>query len=225
MNEHPEVMEAYAQMGKEEAVDFTFHLSGPNGHKVAHGDVVDISCMATDSDGAVVDVFYPEKPKATVNLWVTNEQTASFLTWIVRTWQPLQCLETGTNRGRSTKAISEALTANGAGHLWTIDMADHGVGDRYDNVNFIVGATPGALSKMPQPLALEFAYLDGAHTLEVLEEEIMWVKCNVSPRGCYICVDDAANEGWPEVGEVVREYGGFTLPTPHGLGIIFMEGN
>ena len=223
--EHPDILAEYASMKDYDGpaqvnMDFHWSMEGTAPGPFTHGDEVEISCLAVDPQGAITDLYFPDKPKAIVNLWQTNEQTAGFLSWIVRTWHPQVCLETGTNRGRSTKAICDALDINASGHLTTVDMADHGVGSRHERCTFVQGRSPDVLGNAVKLHGVDFAYLDGDHNKEAVMSEVEYIKKNVSDRGCYVLFDDASNAGWPGVGEACAELGAFILPTPHGLGIL-----
>ncbi len=49
------------------------------------------------------------------------------LTGMGEALKPNTVLETGTNKGRSTRAIAQGLVANNKGLMFTVDMLDHDI--------------------------------------------------------------------------------------------------
>ena len=102
-----------------------------------------------------VDVGFPHKVDTVADIANCDEGTASFLEGIVKMLKPQTILEVGTHKGRSTKALSEGVLANGTGHIWTIDRKD------YDCLNMaldeqqrfvvtsIIGKTPEVYKENP----------------------------------------------------------------------------
>ena len=227
--EHPKVLEEYANLKNagEPVTSVKFHyvfdLAGP----VSHGDEVELQVIAELPDGSLTDFTFPERLIFTANLWACDEQTAGFLSWITRTWKPQVVFETGTNRGRSTKAIADSLELNGSGHITTVDLADHRVEERLPRTTFVQGDLPGALDEKPltELDGIEMAFLDGPHYEDEVTKEFEYVKARVSKRGCYVLFDDARNGSWLGVNTAVTKLPGHCiLPSPRGLGVVFLEG-
>ena len=91
-----------------------------------------------------------------LRLWSIDEGFAQVLTGLVRAIKPRVCLEVGTNYGRSARAISEGLVANGYGSLTTVDMMDHQIHesgalleDQKTFVNQVIGKTPEIYKEFP----------------------------------------------------------------------------
>ena len=222
--ENAEVLEEYQTTLRDKAtVPIAIHFPIAAGHRWQHGDVMEVPIVAVLPDGANVDLAFPDRVKIVLNLWGTDEQTVAFLRWIVHTWKPTVVFETGTHKGRSTKAIADALETNGAGQIVTVDIADHGVSERVPLAKFVQGKLPEVLNDNAFLAGLrdiDLAYLDGPHTYAEIDKEVQFIRARKAARGCYILFDDAASSAWPEVGEYVKSAGGFVLPTPHGLGIL-----
>lgn len=221
--ENAEVMEEYQTTLQDRAtVPLVIHFPIAAGHRWQHGDVMEVPIVGVLPDGANVDLAFPDRVRIVLNLWGADEQTVAFLRWIVHTWKPTVVFETGTHKGRSTKAIADALEYNGAGHITTVDIADHGVAARVPRTTFVEGKLPAVLDDpaLSGLKDIDMAYLDGPHTAAEIAAEVQFVLDRKSARGCYILFDDAASSAWPEVGEYVRKAGGLILPTPHGLGIL-----
>jgi len=229
MNNTPEdvdVLREYANLKMTQdtiAVKLHYVLE-PKGN-YSHGQVVELSVFSEAPDGSLTEFTFPDRLPFVVNLWACDEQTAGILAWFVRTWKPKVCFETGTNKGRSSKAIADSLEINGDGHLTTVDVADHGVQGRLNRTTFVRAKLPDALNE--EPLAslkdIEFAFLDGPHYEDEVLKELEFVKARKSPRGCYVLFDDAGNGSWPGVNKAVTELpGSFILPTPRGLGVLHL---
>jgi len=224
--EHPAVLEEYAKTrGLRDDLRFVIHFPiNGNGRSWEHGDVMEIPVIGELPDGSLLNLAFPDKVEIRLNLWGADEQTLSFLRWIVSTWKPEVVFETGTHKGRSTKAIADSLDGNNRGHITTVDLADHGVAGRVQRTTFVQGKLPEALHQEPilrNLRNIDLAYLDGPHTATEVEKEVNFVLERKAERGCYILVDDAGNRSWPEVNEYLRTLpGAFVLPTPHGLGIL-----
>ena len=225
--EDVEVMKEYANLKMESpTTSVHFHYIIEPKEPYSHGQIVELVMISESPDGALTDLTFPDRMRFAVNLWACDEQTAGFICWLVRTWKPLVCFETGTNKGRSTKAIADSLELNGKGHITTVDVANHGVQDRLPRTTFIQGHLPEGL-KM-EPLAslsdIDFAFLDGPHYENEVLQELEFVKARKAKRGCYVLFDDAGNGSWPGVCKAVKELpGAFILPTPHGLGIVHLD--
>ena len=179
----------------------------------------------------VTDACFPAAVDAVVDTWGIDEGAASFLTGIVKAIRPMTCLETGTHRGRSTRAIAEALFENNSGHLFTVDMDDYGLMEsgalrphEKEYVTQVIGRTPEVFTSpdLERCVEIDFAFLDGAHDKEGLIADLAFVEERKAP-GCIVVVDNADDQGWPEMKAFFEQYSDhphFCLPTMCGMEII-----
>ena len=186
-------------------------------------------------DGKIyeLDVLFPYALEGQVDTWGIDEGMASLLTGFVRAIKPNIILETGTHRGRSTRAICEGLYANGGGHLYTVDMNDYGLmtegairEHEKEYVTQIIGATPGIFKEDPLSAlsGIDFAFLDGAHDKEGVMADLEYVDTHRAP-GCTVLIDNARDAGWQELFDYLQSYDVYpsvSIPTMCGLHIIRM---
>jgi hypothetical protein len=213
----------------------------------------------TQADGGgktfPVDSLFPLALEGVTDTASVDEGTATLLYGLVRGIAPLIVLETGTHKGRSTRAIAEALHDNATvslmpytfsmavepsrGHLWTIDQTDWGfwAGTALNNetrpfVTAIVGHTPEALTQEPLDSlrGIELAFLDGDHTREGVEQELLFVEHRRATE-CLVAVENARDPAWPGVAEAVahvKDLLGYQppvipLPTCTGLTLLWLS--
>jgi hypothetical protein len=222
--EHEDIQKEYNAMrgvGEDKVLlAFPVDTSKP----MSHGDILKVPVFAYLKDGGCHNLAFPDEAEICVNLWGTDEQTADVLKWFTGVWHPELVLETGTNKGRSTLAIAQAMEKTGKGHIFTVDMADHEVATRTPRTTFVHGRLPDVLTSDPDLFGMEgidMAYLDASHTEEAIAIEVEFVLQRKSARGVYILFDDACSTSWPGVGEYLKSRNAFILPTPHGLGILY----
>jgi predicted O-methyltransferase YrrM len=181
----------------------------------------------------IVDVAFPEKVKIHCDMNGVDESCAEFLTGLVGMIQPKIALETGTHRGRSTKAIAEALVINGHGMLWTVDRNDYDVLSRaltpseFDKVTQVIGETPQAFEEDPLKSleGIEFAFLDGGHDAFNVMAELEYVDAHRAEE-CIVAIDNTRDSMWPEQSEFLRSYDRYpivSLPSMCGTDIIQMR--
>ena len=201
-----------------------------------HGDKVHCrACVGRQhpSGGvAIVDTIFPNSVEMNIDMCGVDEGFAALLEGLVKALRPKVVLETGTHRGRSTKAIADALAYNRQGHCWTVDMQDYGtlpkaLGNNIDYVTQVVAKCPDALYQPPlKDLEnIDFAFLDGDHTGAGLSSELRFVEEHKA-HFCYVVVDNAADMGFPDLRKVLNEYNKYpriTLWTMCGTEIIFMH--
>lgn len=80
-----------------------------------------------------------------------NMAMARALWCLVRHKKPERIIETGVARGIGTRFILEALEANGAGHLWSIDLPP-----------IVTGWHTSSIAAVPQHLRSRWTFLRGA---------------------------------------------------------------
>lgn len=194
-----------------------------------------------------VDALFPASLQGRTDTASVDEGTADLLYGLVRGVQPRVVLETGTHKGRSTRAIVAALAANAQqefvphvvtwqfdpGHCYTVDAEDHQIIARgaipaaqAALVTPIIGWTPDVL--MREPLAslqgIEFAFLDGDHSAEGLDQELHYVDQHRAPE-CWVAIDNSRDDGWPGIRRTLGEwtrYPRVSLGTCTGLDLIWM---
>lgn len=183
----------------------------------------------------ITDILFPQILSGITDLYAIDEATASMLFGIVQAIRPKVLFETGTHRGRSTRAIVESLFVNQQGHLWTVDMDDYGLmvsGAIREHekpfVTQVVGRTPEVFAEEPLQslMGIDFAFIDGDHTKEGLIADLEYVDAHRAEH-CVILVDNANDDGWPQVREyfkTYRKYPNFLLPTMTGIQMIWMGG-
>ena len=182
-----------------------------------------------------VNPIFPHNFSAPAALWGIDEGLAQFLTGLVRSIRPLSCFETGTNKGRSTRAITEGLAANGMGHLTTVDMIDHGIStsgalapEHVDYVTPVIGKIPDIFKdhQLDGLIEIDFAFLDAGHIAKELEIELNFIEQRRA-KECLVVVDNARDAGWPELAEFFSSYirnPHINLETMSGTELIWMRG-
>lgn len=106
-------------------------------------------------------------------------EVGEFLNALVRMTKPEVVVETGTHKGFSTLMIASAIKANGKGHLYTVDMIDHGVlkeCERYGVAPFVTftkSDSSAMISKLaPRVKNIDFLWLDADHSTEAVIKEL-----------------------------------------------------
>jgi len=106
-------------------------------------------------------------------------EVGEFLNSLVRMTKPAVVVETGTHKGFSTLMISQALKANGKGHLYTFDLTDYGVMKECEQfgvaslVTFAKGDSAAGISKLsPTVKNIDFLWLDADHSTEAVIKEL-----------------------------------------------------
>jgi hypothetical protein len=137
---------------------------------------------------------------------------------LVRHLKPRKVVETGVAHGITSRFILEALTRNGEGHLWSIDLpplernwreqVGAAVGDRFpDQWSYIKGSSRRHLSKLLSRLGeINLFIHDRLHTERNVRFEIDQAWSALSPKGALVVDDIDANWGfhsfiqayWPE---------------------------
>lgn len=185
--------------------------------------------------GYEIDMMFPQELKGPMTVWGTDEGGAHLLTGMVRALRPLVCLETGTNKGRSARAIAGGLERNQQGHLWTADMFDHNVfqtGAIPDSlqpfVTTVIGALPDCFSEAPlcNLKGIDFAFVDAGHTGEELAADLAFIESHRAEE-CVVLVDNARDESWLEIAEFFETYTDhphINIDTMCGMEIIQMRG-
>ena len=160
-----------------------------------------------------VDAAYPERVRIPADLSGIDEEACDLLYGLVRALRPRHCIETGTHKGRSTLAITSALTKNNQGHLHTVDIFNY-VDLRTTlppmmsaRVTQVVGRSPEVFYQDPfvNMKKIDFAFLDGAHDGATLRKELEFVDAHRDST-CYVCVDNSLDSGWPEVRATLNDY-------------------
>jgi len=181
-----------------------------------------------------VDCGWPNTLEVVADVNHIDEGSCDLLYGLVRAIQPDMVLETGTHKGRSTAAISQALEANARrGRLVTLDMEDFGTKNspaltdhQKELVTFAIGTSPRCLGELKETLSepIDFAYLDGGHEREVLAAELDFVAENAASE-CTIVVDNTLDDMWPGVREALDdfEHTGITVSTMCGFDIIVLR--
>tara|TARA_Y100001938_G_C8031436_1_gene400872 strand:+ start:26 stop:778 length:753 start_codon:yes stop_codon:yes gene_type:complete len=209
-------------------------VDGKASRQINHGDQATVGFFARRG-GHVVDLAFPAKARIKADTACISEGEAYLLGGLIAALRPLKVLETGTHRGRSTKAILEALVFNGQGHIWTVDADDyqtlkHALTDREkEHITQIVGRTPGVFSEKPLSdlEGIDFAFIDGDHTYQGLMADLKYVEAHRAKR-CVVLVDNSQDEQWPDVAEGMREwseiYPAVTLETMLGMDLMILDG-
>ena len=183
-----------------------------------------------------IDSLFPASLKGEVDTWAVDEGTADALYGLVRLVAPSTVLETGTHKGRSTRALAQALRDNHAlapGHLYTVDQHDYGL---YQSgallpgteiyVSQVVGQTPEILTQPPllDLEGIDFAFLDGDHTAEGLQAELTYLEHHRAPE-CWVAVDNSRDTGWPGVAAVLAAspHPRISFASCTGLDILWMR--
>lgn len=181
----------------------------------------------------IVDAGFPLKAKVTADISCIDEGTAAFLSGMVLMLRPRMILETGTHRGRSTKALVSALNETGQGSIITIDKENFNTldmcltHDEKTRLTQIVGESPAALEEEPfKSIApIDMAFLDGGHTGDVLKAELDFVNSH-RDKSCWVIVDNTTDKMWPEVRETLDNYNTYprvTFESMCGIDVIHMH--
>lgn len=191
------------------------------------------------------DLGFPQTITSWTDFAGVDENTADLLYGLVRAINPQVCLETGTHKGRSTRAIVAALYANAhvtlmpksyiatftPGHLWTVDAEDWKIltsgaipPEHAEYVTPIIGFTPDVFSQPPLESmeGINFAFLDGDHSTEGLDAELEFVRLRHAP-GCVVAIDNADDDGWPNIRRHLVDYRDaplVTIPNSTGMALI-----
>jgi len=189
--------------------------------KMSHGDMVTTPLIVGRQPQGktkmwAVDALFPQALDGMIDMASLDEGSADLLYGLVRAMQPNFVLETGTHKGRSTRAISAALSANGRGCMVTVDMDDYGtldkaVGNAKELVHQIVEKSPDALDTVKKFMddngiaTIDFAFLDGDHTGQVLQAELEFVEAHKADE-CWVVVDNSRDKMWPDVRAVMDEW-------------------
>lgn len=117
---------------------------------------------------------------------------------LIRSMQPIHCVEVGTYRGYAACWMAQALKENGKGHLYCIDDFSEGMQKKYDAdhwraniaaldltdwVTLIVGKS----SMVEWPKSVDFAYIDGWHGYATCMGDFL--DCSTRGAEC-VCFDD-----------------------------------
>jgi len=182
----------------------------------------------------ITNPIFPTKLSGEWALWGVDEGFADMLTGMVEALKPRVLLETGTNRGRSARAITEGLKRNGGGMLYTIDQLDHEIKesgaipeDQCNYVQQIIGPTPDVFEwpDLAEIGNIEFAFLDGDHTAGGVLEELSFIEEHRATH-CTVLVDNCMDESWPELQDLFADYDAYPcviLPTMTGTALIQMS--
>jgi hypothetical protein len=195
-----------------------------------------------------VDSLFPHTLRGTVDTASVDEGSADLLYGLVRALQPQVVLETGTHKGRSTRAIVSALWANARqvisplvytaylplGHCYTVDAEDYGIRasgaippEMHEAVTPLIGWTPDVFMQPPLDTltGIDFAFLDGDHTGEGLDAELTYVDLHRAPE-CWVAIDNSRDVGWPAIARLLHGYTKYprvSLGTCTGLDLIWMR--
>lgn len=203
-----------------------------------------------DHKAYAVDALFPKVIAGHTDTASIDEGSADLLYGLVRGLMPAVVLETGTHKGRSTRAIATALRDNAEitviphsytaylqwrGHVFTVDAEDHTIiasgaipEDAATYVTPIVGWTPDVFEQAPLKdlKGIEFAFLDGDHTPEGLLGELEYVDTHRAPE-CLVAIDNSRDHGWPAIQQTMERYIKYpriSLGTCTGLDLIWMKG-
>lgn len=179
-----------------------------------------------------VDAGFPMELSGKPDFSGVDEGSAAFLSGIVHAIRPKVVLETGTHRGRSTRAIAEVLATQG-GHLYTVDMVDYGLltegairENEKPHVTQIIGETPSIFSQEPllSLRGIEMAFLNGAHDEKGVIADLEYVDAH-RDGPCFVIVNNAHDVSYPEERAFFLKYTAyphFVLDTTCGFELIRM---
>lgn len=228
-----------AEAGEESLQTATvgFRMLAPDG--VNEGNIVEFKPTLSMRDRGKgpfeIDAMFPLVMKGPAFVWGADEGFAAMLQGMVRALKPQVALETGTNRGRSTRAIAEGLHWSQRGHLTTVDFYDQNIyksgaipDDLAPFVTAVVGELPAVFEQEPlvSMKDIDFAYLDAGHTIDELVADMEFVESHRAEE-CVVLVDNARDEGWPDITEYFSTYDKHphvSLDTMCGMQIIQMRG-
>lgn len=185
------------------------------------------------------ELAFPHVVSLPVQLNSIDEDSAALLTALVKSIQPRTCLETGTHKGRSTRAIAEGLVhvrgqGGPTGHLWTLDRSDWQIktsgalrSAECDFVTCCFGSSPEALNAAPLAdlTDIDFAFLDSVHSGEGVLAELRWLEKRIADE-CLVVVDNARDAGWPGIQKMLSTYTDhphINISTLSGLELIWMR--
>ena len=200
---------------------------------LTHGGILELG-VYKEFNGYLSDCMWPYSLKGQYVEWGIDEQTAKFLEGLVSMLRPQVLLETGTNRGRSTRAILDGLVDNSQGHLWTVDMQDYGLfisgalkEEQHDLVSQVIGKLPGAFEEEPLKdlKNIDFAFIDAGHKGEQLCQDLEYVDAHRAD-GCWVAVHDTKSNWWHEIPEFMATYDKYpiiSLQSMNGLDLIWMK--
>tara|TARA_R100000963_G_C4643429_1_gene107214 strand:+ start:1011 stop:1685 length:675 start_codon:yes stop_codon:yes gene_type:complete len=205
---------------------------------VGEGNPVEVTALGhyENKDGKKWqrNVLFPSRFQGNITVWGVDESFAEMLTGMIRALQPQIVLETGTNRGRSTKAIAQGLALNDRGLMYTVDVEDHNIHtsgaleeDQKQRVRFIQGKTPEVFDDfvLKELYGIDFAFLDGVHTAEGVSAELKYVEEHCSDE-CTVLIDNTRDDGWADLTEFMvnyKDHPSITIPTMSGTTIIQMR--
>ena len=183
-----------------------------------------------------VDPIFPEVFEAPASAWGIDEGFAQMLVGMVAALQPQLVLETGTNRGRSTRAIAEGLACAGneGSQVVTVDRTDHKIlesGAIYEEiakyVTPVIGHTPKVFAEDPLDSiqGFDFAFLDGDHSPDGILIELDYLETHRAEQ-CTVVIDNTIESGWPELKKFFEGYADYpcvNFPTMSGTTIIQMR--
>tara|TARA_Y100001938_G_scaffold142502_2_gene213889 strand:+ start:46478 stop:47269 length:792 start_codon:yes stop_codon:yes gene_type:complete len=208
------------------------------------GQIVTVPFLTTRKGAAkekenkrwMVNAGFPQEMEVKLDMNHLDEGSAALLHGLVLASQPTTVLETGTHKGRSTKAIASALVAANHGHLYTIDIENFGVPDsgalsdlEMQRTTFCVGSSPDMLGQLPIEEPIDFAYLDAGHHEPQLLGELEFVAEHAADRVIVVC-DNTEDDMWPGVRSAIDTFVAtryeaerVTIPTMCGFDVITLE--
>jgi len=173
------------------------------------GDKSPIECkpMGLTSSKYNIDVCFPDRFVGSASFWSISEEQAELITGLVKAIKPKVVLETGSHKGRSTRAICDGLSDNW--ELTTVDVDDLWAkppltDEQSKRVIRIFGASPSVLHTVSIK-NIDFAFLDGPHDHDGVLGELEFVANNASDY-CLILVDNYNDNSWPGVTTAVDDF-------------------
>lgn len=235
-----EVMDTYQKTDGDEFLSYNTSLSFSVDTEMplAEGENFELSVLSQEKSNArgkqfTVNPVFPKRFTGNWAFWGIDEGFAKMLTGIVEAIKPAVVLETGTNRGRSARALTEGLKNNGGGMLYTIDQVDHQIKesgaipvDQQEYVTQIIGGTPGVFDAdiLHGLRGIEFAFLDGDHTAAGVAAELEYIDEHRAPN-CTVLIDNCMDDAWPALREYFMDYDTYpciSLPTMTGTIMVQM---
>lgn len=196
--------------------------------------VTPIMQLMNDGKKADYKFTFPHVFSAKMQFNSIDEATCDFLTAFIRMVQPKVLVETGTHKGRSTRAICDGISRNGVGHLWTVDrtmtelLESGALPESYGEiVTQVIGSSPEILREKMMGIVhdIDFAFLDSVHTYDGVKQELEWI-LERRAKECYVLVDNARDSGWPGIKELFKEWNDYShinIANMTGLEIIHMK--
>lgn len=212
------IMKGFVDDGKREHGDLGVYLDTKIETPLVQGQEVRVQPMGKHHGVGRpfhLDLCWPDRFWGKLNFWSISEEQASFITGLLMATRPKIVFETGTNQGRATRAIMDALVGTGA-KLHTVDIHDYWPNHKWSplkdeqipQVIRYIGKSPEILEDIRLDGKIDFAMLDGAHDYETVLAELYFVKDNAN-ENCLVLVDNFKDEAWPGVEKAVLE---FNLP-------------